>query len=523
MKFPRLPALDIVRSSPRAALLAGLGTLATAGCAVGPDYHRPAVNTGASYAPSALPAVTRAAPAPGGTAEALVVGQDISADWWIVFGSKPLDTLIRRAFAQSPTIEAARATLRGAQFDVYAQLGFFAPTLGAGYSLQRQQVAGNLSSNDPGPQGNGTNIQGKGINQPVTFNLHTAQLTVGYTPDIWGNNLRQVEGLRATRDYQRYQLAAAYITLAGNIVDAALQEASLRGQLDAAEKVVAENQEALDILRRQQRDGYAMDIDVATQEQALATAEQAVPPLRKQLEQTRDLIRALAGNPPGQDVPEKFTLADFTLPATLPVSVPAKLLEQRPDIRAAEEQLHLASANVGVAVAARLPLINITGAAGGVATVFDQMFSHGGPFWNLALAGTQPVFDGFTLYNKERSARAALVVATAQYKSAVLTAVQNVADTLHAVTNDDAALAAAARAEAAAGKILRATETQARDGYVNEQTLLAAQQGYQTALATRVQASAARFGDAAAMYVALGGGWWNSTRIASTRATRLSD
>jgi NodT family efflux transporter outer membrane factor (OMF) lipoprotein len=507
-------------------LMAAFAVMAVAGCAVGPDYQRPAVHTGAAYAPGGLPAVTAGAAAPGGAAlpggaaENLAVGQDISADWWTVFGNRKLDDLIRRAFAQSPTIEAARATLRGAQFDVYAQLGFFAPTVSAGYSLERQQLAGNLGGNSPGVQGSGRIISTgatPGVppyNEPVTFNLHTAQLTVGYTPDIFGSNIRQVEGLRATRNYQRLQLEAAYITLAGNMVDAALQEASLRAQLDAARAVVAENQEGLDILRHQQAAGYAMDIDVAAQEQALASAEQAVPPLEKQLAQTRDLIRVLAGGPPGEDVPERFALADFTLPASLPVSVPARLLEQRPDVRAAEEQVHMATANVGVAVAARLPVLNITGAAGGVASEFDQMFSHGGPFWNIAFAATQPVFDGFTLYNKERSARAAMAVAVAQYKSAVLTAVQNVADTLHAVTTDDRTLAAAARAETAAGTVLRATARQAADGYVNEQTLLAAQQAYQSAVATRVQAAAARFGDAAALYVALGGGWWHRTDVA---------
>ncbi len=492
--------------------------LAAAGCAVGPDHKRPAVDTGAAYAPGAAQTATVAAQ--GAPRESLVVGQDIRADWWKVFGCGKLDSLIGRAFASSPTIAAAKAALRGAQFDVYAQLGYFAPTVSAGYSLERQQLAGNLGGNAPGIQGNGRIVATgatPGVppyNQPVTFNLHTAQLTVGYTPDIFGSNIRQVEGLLATGRTQRFQLAAAFITLASNIVDAALQEASLRGQLAAAQAVVDNNRTLLDILRHQRIVGYAMAIDVATQEQALATAEQAVPPLRKQLEQTRDLLRELAGNPPDRDVAETFTLADFTLPATLPVSVPSQLLEQRPDIRVAEEQLHLASSNVGVALAARLPLVNITGAAGGAATVFDQIFAHGGPFWNVTLAATQPIFDGFTLYNKERSARAALQAAAAQYRGAVLTALQNVADTLHAITTDDLALAAAARAEIAAKTQLDVTAAQARAGYVNQQTLLAAATNYQTAAGARVQAAAARLGDATALYVALGGGWWHNAVLA---------
>jgi len=500
-----------------AALWICIGIGPMAGCAVGPDFKRPASPENAGYTPTPLPAATVSAPMQGGETQALALGQDISADWWTMFRSPALDSLVKRALAHSPTIETAQATLRGSQFDVYAQLGYFAPTLSAGYSFERQQLAGNEGGNAPGVQGNGRNIstaQSPGTspyNEPVTYNLHTAQLTVGYTPDVFGSNIRQVEALRATSRYQRFQLEAAYITLASNVVAAALQEALLRAEIAAQAEIIRTYQEGLDILHHQQRVGYAMGIDVAAQEAALAQAQQALPPLQKQLEQTRDLIRALAGNLPNQDVPETFTLDSLHLPVALPVSLPSHLIEQRPDIRAAEEQWHNASAQVGVAVAARLPLLNISAADGGVATVFDQMFSHGGPFWNVTLAATQPIFDGFTLYNKERSARAALRVAAAQYRSTVLTAFQNVADTLHAVTTDEHALAAAVRAESASRTTLDLTREQARVGYVNYLTLLVAEQGYQQSLLSRVQAQATRFGDAASLYQALGGGWWNRT------------
>jgi NodT family efflux transporter outer membrane factor (OMF) lipoprotein len=231
--------------------------------------------------------------------------------------------------------------------------------------------------------------------------------------------------------------------------------------------------------------------------------------LEKQLEQTRDLIRMLSGNLPNQDVDETFTLDSLHLPQELPVSIPSKLIEQRPDIRSAEEQWHNATTAVGVAVAARLPLFNISAADGGIASAFDQMFSHGGPFWSVTLGATQPIFDGFTLYNKERSARAAMKVAAAQYRSTVLTAFQNVADTLHAVTTDDKAFAATLAAEAAAKKTLELTQEQHRVGFVDYLTLINAEQAYQNALTTRIQAQAVRLGDAASLYQALGGGWWN--------------
>jgi NodT family efflux transporter outer membrane factor (OMF) lipoprotein len=489
-------------------LLCGLTTLAA--CAVGPDFKRPVSPPNAGYMPQTLPGAGT-----GPYTESLQLGQDISADWWTVFKSPALNDLVKRAFAHNPTIEAAQETLRGSKFDVYAQLGYFAPTVSAGYSFERQQLAGNEGGNAPGVQGNGTVIstaQTPGqppYNQPVTYNLHTAQVSVGYTPDVFGSNLRSVEALRATSRYQRFELEAAYITLASNVVAAALQEALLRAEIAAETSVIAENTEGLTILRHQSDVGYAMGIDVAAEEAALAQAQQTLPPLEKQLAQTRDLIRELAGNLPNQDVPDNFTLESLNLPQALPVSLPSKLIEQRPDIRAAEEQWHQASAQVGVAVAARLPVFNITAADGGVASVFDRMFSHGGPFWNVSLAATQPIFDGFTLYNKERSARAALRVAAAQYRGTVLTAFQNVADTLHAVAADAHAMQAAAAAEKAAKVTLDITGEQARTGFVNYLTLLSAQQAYQQALLTRVQAQAMQLGDAASLYQALGGGWWN--------------
>jgi NodT family efflux transporter outer membrane factor (OMF) lipoprotein len=494
--------------------LASVALFAASGCAVGPDFKRPAAPENAGFTPTPLPATTASAPAPGGEAERLAIGRDIAFDWWTVFHAPALDSLVKRALLHNPSIEAAQATLRGAQYDVYAQLGYFAPNISAGYSFERQQLAGNESGNAPGIQGNGKNLSVPQLpaypyNEPITYNLHTAQLTVGYTPDVFGSNIRQVEGLRATQRYQKFQLEAAYITLASNIVAAAIQEAETRAQIDAVNDIIRINETGLAILQEQQRVGYAMGIDLAAQEAALAAAREALPPLQKQLEQTRDLIRVLSGNLPNQDVEETFTLAALHLPQELPVSLPSNLIEQRPDIRSAEEQWHNATTAVGVAVAARLPLFNISAAYGGIASEFDQMFAHGGPFWSVTLAATQPIFDGFTLYNKERSARAALRVAAAQYRSTVLTAFQNVADTLNAVTTDDKAFAATVAAELAAKKTLELTQEQHRVGFVDYLTLINAEQAYQQALNTRIQAQAVRLGDAASLYQALGGGWWH--------------
>ena len=245
-------------------------------------------------------------------------------------------------------------------------------------------------------------------------------------------------------------------------------------------------------------------------EMALAQAQALLPPLTRQLEQTRDLIRVLAGNAPDQDVPETFTLAALHLPEHLPLSLPSRLIEQRPDVLAAEAQVRSASAQVGVAVANRLPQFNLTAALGGQATKITELFGNSGTFWSVIGNASQPLFDAGTLRHRQNAAEQALAQAAAQYRSTVLTAFQNVADTLHALYADADALKSALAVERAAGVTLRLTQEQFRVGYANGLAVLTAQQAYQQAVIGRVQAQAARLGDTAALFQALGGGWWNA-------------
>jgi NodT family efflux transporter outer membrane factor (OMF) lipoprotein len=499
-------------------IAAALGAVSLlSACAVGPDFKSPEAPVGADYTPAPLPAATDSAKVHGGAAEHFALGRDIEFDWWKLFQSPAMDALIAQAFKANPTIPAAEAALKQAQEYVYAQQGYFYPNLQAGYALQRISLSGNTAgSGEPGLQGNNRNIT-QGYNaqgvfnkaRPVTYTFHTAQLTVGFVPDVFGANIRAVESQRAQADAQRFALEATYITLASNVVAAALQEASTRAQIDATREIIRVNQKALDILLHQQRVGYAMGIDVAAQQAALAAAMALLPPLEKQFEQNRDLIRALVGNLPNQDVPQTFEMDAIHLPEELPVSLPSSLIEQRPDVRAAEEQVHFASAQIGVAIAAMLPQFNLTGNGLGNATYLAEILAPGGAGWSLALGIAQPLFDGFTMLHKRRAADQALIQAQAQYRSTVITAFQNVADTLHAVVSDATALKTAVDAERAAKVTLDLTTKQEATGYVNYLTLLQAIQAYQTAVATRVQAQATRFGDAAALYQALGGGWWH--------------
>ncbi len=484
------------------------------GCAVGPDFKRPQAPDVAGYAPHQTIEQGTTPAQPG--APRFNATQDIPFDWWSLFQSPQLDAMIHQAFSASPTLEAAQAALRQAQQNTLAQQGFFYPTFGLEYLPTRNKLAGNMGGNSPGVQSNGTVIQTYSnpsgpapYNGPVYYNFHTAQVTLNYAPDVFGGNQRQVESLKALEEAQKFQLEATYITLASNVVAAALQEASVRAQIGAMEHLVEDNRALLEITRNQFRFGQVSGIEVAGQELALSQAEQALIPLKQQLEQTLDLLHVLLGQLPSQDLPPPLDLPSLKLPRELPLSLPSKLVEQRPDVRAAEAQLHAANAQVGVALANRFPQFSITGLLGGTASIPSQMFQSGGGFFSLIGDIAVPVFDGGTLSAREKGSREALAQAAAQYRSTVLSAFQNVADTLHAIQSDADAFRTTAQADQAARRALEITRKQFEVGQVSYPALLAADQTFQLSEITRIQVETNRLGDTAALYQALGGGWWH--------------
>jgi NodT family efflux transporter outer membrane factor (OMF) lipoprotein len=484
-------------------------------CAVGPNFKKPAAPPAAGYTTAPLATTSSVTNHAGGEAQSFITGLDVSFEWWNTFQCPELSKLVDEALRRNTSITAAWAALRQAQELVYAQQGYYYPSVNADYSLTRQTVAGNLAnSSSPGWQANGTLIaplqsSSAPYNSGLTWTMHVAQLTVGYTPDIFGLNRRTVESLDAQAAMQRFELDAAYTTLASSVVGAAIQEASTRSQIDATDKIITANRKMLDALKNQRGSGYASDVAVAAQEAALAQAEATLPPLQKQLEQTRDLIRALVDNLPNQDVAETFQFSSLHLPHDLPLSLPSTIIRQRPDVRAAEENMRSANAEVGVAIANRLPQFTITANGSGSATLFTEMFSHGGPGWSIAGDVSQPVFEGFTLLHRQRAAKQAWIQAQAQYRSTVIAAFQNVADTLHALESDADGLKAADRAERAARRSLDLATTQYQIGYANYLALLNAEQTYDQAVINTVQAQANRYADTAALFEALGGGWWN--------------
>jgi len=482
-----------------------LAAAALSACAVGPDFQRPEAPASTGYSPAPLADATVSAPGPQGAAQHLEIGGAVRRDWWTLFGSKELDALVERAFAANPTIEAASATLRAAQENVAAQRGYFYPTVQAGYSFARTKQSATVPASNAATPAE--------VAPSSIYNFHTAQLTVGYAPDVFGGNRRQSEALQAEANAQRFELGAAYITLASNVVAAAVEDAMLRSQIAIVQDMLQSSEQSIAIVRRQWKAGALSRLDVALQETELSQTRQLLPPLRKQFEQNRNLLRALVGAGQDAEIPA-FDLDTLKLPPTLPVSLPSQLVEQRPDIRAAEEQLRAASAQVGVARSARLPQFSISADAGGGAMQIAELFYPGGRFFSMLAGVTQSVFDAGTLQHREAAAQALHKQAAAQYRSTVVTALQNVADALHAVHADAEMLLATSEAARNSDEALELTRRQYGHGYLDRVALINAEQNVRQAQLTLTQARAARLGDCALLLQALGGGWWESDESA---------
>jgi NodT family efflux transporter outer membrane factor (OMF) lipoprotein len=483
----------------RFAAMAGAALLA--GCAVGPDFEKPAPPAVEGYSRAPLAAETASASVPAGEAQRFVQDMDISGQWWQLFHSEALNALVEEALQHNSDLQAAQAALRVAKENVYAEEGAFFPTVTGNFTPSRQKTAtGSLSP--ASASGN------------PYFSLYTLQLAVSYTPDVFGLTRRTVESAEAQAEMQRFQLEATYLTLTANVVAAAVQEASLRGQIAATEEIIKIENQLLELLRKQLALGAVAEADVVAQEAALAAAEAALPPLRKQLGVQRDLLTALVGRFPSEEPEQHFELATMTLPQEVPVSLPARLVEQRPDVAAANANLHSASALIGVAVANRLPNLTLSASDGSAANTLSRLFTPGTGFWSIAASLTQPILDGGTLLHREEAARAAYDQAAAQYRSVVVAAMQNVADALRALQSDAEAVKATAHAEHAAGQSLEITRKQLELGAINYLAVLNAQQTYLQARINLVQAQAARYADTAGLFQALGGGWWNRSDVA---------
>jgi NodT family efflux transporter outer membrane factor (OMF) lipoprotein len=465
-------------------------------CAVGPNFKRPTPPKATTYGTAPMAGQTAAAESAGGDPQRFVAGMDIPSEWWTLFKSASLNEMVEQALKANPNVGAAQAALRQAHELYLAQRTSFFPNIQGGVTGDRSEFpAATLTS----PTVASSNV----------YTLFTAQLTLSYTPDIFGATRRAVELTKAQEASTRFQLEATYLTLSSNVVATAVQEASLRGQIAATKRLLELQHQLTDKVQKQRALGTVSDLGVLAQQSLEAQTAQTLAPLQKQLDQTRDALSALLGRLPSDEPADTFQLADLTLPAELPVSLPSKLIEQRPDVRLAEENLHAASAAVGVAIANMLPQFTINGDLGSSALKLQSLFSSYTEFWDAGASLTETLFDAGALLHKKRAADAALDQAGAQYRGAVLLACQNVADTLHALAADAEALRASAEVERAAKKTFELAMRQRELGTIPLIAVLNAELAYRQAELAFVQAEANRYSDTAGLFQALGGGWWN--------------
>jgi NodT family efflux transporter outer membrane factor (OMF) lipoprotein len=477
-------------------LVAAVLIAALCACAVGPNFKRPAAPAATGFGSAPMQGETATAAGEGGSAQRFVAGMDIPSQWWTLFQSPDLNRLVEQALKGNPDVGAAQAALRQAHELYLAQRTSFFPVVQGSFGGDRSKFpTETLTSPTVAPNS--------------TYSLYTAQLTLSYTPDVFGGIRRQVEAAKAQAESSRFQLEATYLTLSSNVVVTAIQEASLRGQIAATERLLQLQHQLTETVQRQKQLGTASDLDVLAQQALEAQTVETLPPLQKQLGQSRDALTALLGRLPSEEPPETFRLDGLTLPADLPVSLPSKLIEQRPDVRQAEENLHAASATVGVALANMLPNFAINGDLGSSALKLGQLFTPYTGFWDAGASLTQTLFDAGALLHKKRAADAALDQAAAQYRAAVILACQNVADTLRALQSDADALKATAEAEQAAKKTFELAQRQRTLGTISMVAVLNAEQAYEQTELARVQAQANRYSDTAGLFQALGGGWWN--------------
>jgi len=483
MKKTNGPARPILAAS----ILAGFLT----GCAVGPDFERPAAPDVSHYTAAPLSEQTASVPGSLGNAQHLILGASVSAQWWHSLGSSRLNALVEQAFQASPTLAKAQATLRQAQEVYSAKSGAtLYPQVDGGLGALRQRTS-------PSAQGQSGEAR--------EFSLYNASIDVHYQLDLAGGNRRTLEALAARAEYQRYELEGARLTLAANIVTTAITQARLAGQLQSTETILGAMDEQLRITQERVRLGQAAPYEVMSLQTEVEQTRAEIPALRKQLQQNEHLLSVLVGQAPNVGGLPTFSLDEFSVPSDLPVVLPSELVRRRPDIQAAEALLHAANAEYGAAVAKLYPQINLSASLGSQALTTGALFGGGSAVWMLAGQLAQPLFNP-GLPAEKRAALAAFEAAAANYQSVVLDSLRNVADVLRAVENDAQLLAALAAADAAAQGSLASVQNQYRLGASSYVQLLIAQKQAQQTTINLIGAQGQRLVDSIALYQAMGGG-----------------
>ncbi|WP_092358795.1 efflux transporter outer membrane subunit [Collimonas sp. OK242] len=468
-----------------------LAALALAACTVGPDFVRPAPPEVDRYTREPMPAAMAA----DGNVQHVIPGAAVPADWWRMFNSAQLDTMVSQAIANNPTLEASQATLRQSQDNLRAGYGVFFPQISAGLDAVRERNA---------PVTNGLQSSGS------IFNVVTLSGSISYALDVFGGQRRTVEGLRAQADNQRYAGQAAYLTLSANVVNTTIARAGYAAQVRATEQLIEMENQQLDATKAQFRAGTSAYSSVLGLQSLIAANRAALAPLRQRMDQAEHLLAILQGRMPSQASLPDVDLNQLALPADLPLSLPSDLVRQRPDILSAEAQLHVASANIGVATAAMFPSFSLNGSYGVAGSSFGNLSAASGKFWSIGPALSIPLFRGGSLWFGRKAAIDAYQASLATYRQVVLSAFAQVADSLKALQHDAEALEAQAESQRAAGEALHLLQVSYRAGLAAYLDVLAADVQYQQATISYLQAVALRQQDTVALFVALGGGWRNA-------------
>ncbi|GGP17528.1 efflux transporter outer membrane subunit [Silvimonas iriomotensis] len=476
------------RFLPRLCLITLASTLGA--CAVGPDFKTPAAPATNQWS-TTPPAASM--PAADGARQQLVNADAAPERWWTLFGSARINDWVDQALAHNQSLRQAEASLRQAQEQLNAETGATEyPQVDLKVGAQRQKI----------------DLAAFGITNvpsPPPFNLYNVSLNVAYTFDLFGANRRQLEALSATVDYQAFELQAARLAVAGNVVTAAIRLAAVHTQIDTTRQLLATQQQQLQIMQQRLGAGGVARLDVHNQAALIAQTQAALPPLQKQAGQLAHQLAVYLGVPPSQLADTDIDLKEITLPANLPLTVPSAMARQRPDIRAAEALLHQASAQVGVATANLYPQLTLSGSAGSERTGAHDL-TNGLNVWNIGLGLMQPLFHGGELQARKRGAEAAWQGATAAYQQTVLTGLQQVADALTAIDTDSGTLAARNQVRAENDAILQTTRSRYSAGGVSMLQLLDSQRQQQQSALDEITARADRLADSAALMQALGGG-----------------
>jgi NodT family efflux transporter outer membrane factor (OMF) lipoprotein len=484
-------------------LLAGVLGLSVAGCMVGPDFKAPDTMAVSRYTSPDEPLQPRRAGDHGQPAlQTIAVGEKVSADWWTLFQSRELNRVVKEAIAGSPTLESAEARLAQAREAVKVAASALYPQIGFNAGDQQEKVSANTFGLPP-----------SAFPLPPNFNLLQVGPTASYTPDLFGGARRRIEQQLALTDYQAEQIGAAYLTLTGNTVSQAIQAAAARTQLKAVNDILDIDRQNVDLVRRERQQGAVPDSDVVVAESQLATDETLLPGIEQQLSVANHALAVLTGHTPGSWSPPAFDLSRLSLPRRLPVTVPSELAHQRPDIRAAEAQLHADSAQIGIATAQLYPSIALSAAVSPTSLNRSNLFNPSGLVWSVAAGLTQPVFDGGMREAERRAALDAFKASAADYKQTVLRAFEQVADVLQALAHDQKLLASQNRALAAASEAVRLQRINYANGGTGILNLLDAQRQYQQAQLGYIRAQAQHYQDTIQLLVAMGGGWWDANLV----------